>query len=240
MRFLTQLLVLIQKDLLLVLRRQWFTTFVRALLFPVILTFILSDIGHWILGNDHNGIGSSSPVLDFASALKITGKTRPRVVVIDNGFNAGDVGEVIGRLSDAVKDAGKDLHVVRDTSSLISICPSSNAGVSECYGAVEFLSSPGHGPSDTWNYTIYGDEALGKGVSVTPEHNDVQLYILPFQRAIDSAIIATGEGRPLPAVYQYPFTAESEDQRRKNAFEKFMSIVQTYLPFVYFIAICGM
>lgn len=178
MHFLHHTWVLLQKDLLVLLRRRWLSTTIRALIFPVIFTLILSEISNWLLGSGHNGVGPSRPVLDFSAALKNTGGLRPKVVIVDNGFDGGDVGTVVDQLSSTIKASGKQLHVLRDNSEIADICPTSNSGVSDCYGAVEFLSSPDHGPTPTWNYSLYGDRVLGSAVSVDSDNNDIQFLHL--------------------------------------------------------------
>lgn len=46
--FAKQTWVLTKKDLLLVARRRWFSTFIRAVAFPIVLTVIIASVKDWI------------------------------------------------------------------------------------------------------------------------------------------------------------------------------------------------
>lgn len=46
--FAKQTWVLTKKDLLLVARRRWFSTFIRAVAFPIVLTVIIASVKKWI------------------------------------------------------------------------------------------------------------------------------------------------------------------------------------------------
>ena len=198
MGFINQSWTLVKKDILIIAQRRWLSTSIRAFIFPVILTIVLCYIRHWTATGGYYGIGSPQPLISFPDALSQTGSTRPNVVIINNGFSGGDIGSVIDELSNTIRNSGKQLHVIPDASQIQTICPSSNGGVSTCYGAVEFLGSPDHGPpGQIWNYTLYADASLGTTVDVRTANNDLQLYTLPFQHAVDAAIATTHGGSGL-------------------------------------------
>jgi hypothetical protein len=46
--FAKQTWVLTKKDLLLVAKRRWFSTFIRAVAFPIVLTVIIASVKEWI------------------------------------------------------------------------------------------------------------------------------------------------------------------------------------------------
>lgn len=241
MRFLTQIWTLTQKDLLIILGRRWLSTSVRALIFPIVLTIVLAFIRHWTATSGYYGIGSPTPIHSFSDALHTTGDARPKVIIINNGFADGDVGTVVDQLSSIIRDSGKELHVVSDKSQLQPLCPSSNAGISSCYGAVEFHGSPDHGPpGQLWNYTLYGDGGFGSSVDVRSSNNDVQLYSIPFQHAIDSAIATTHGGTELPQnVMQFPFTSKTEAQKEAQDLKSYEQDVQYVIAFAFFVALSG-
>ena len=51
-----------------------------------------------------------------------------------------------------------------------------------------FFSSPDEGPTGKWNYTIRADGALESKIVTDSNTNDVEIYVLPLQHAIDFAI----------------------------------------------------
>ena len=241
MLFVRQTLALVHKELLIILYRHWFYTVIRALLFPVIFTFVIASIKNWILPSAYFGTGSPAPIRSFSDALSATGSTRPRVVFINNGFQDGDIGLVIDQLSTTARNAGKDVRTLPDDSRLSSVCPTSNKGISNCYGAVSFISSPTQGNDAIWNYTLFVDSALGGGVDVRTQTNDQQLYNLPFQYAIDSTIASMNGGRGLPqTMLQFPFTSSSEAQRQQHALSTYEVYVQSFLAFAFFIGMSGL
>lgn len=241
MLFARQTLALIRKELLITLWRHWFYTAIRALLFPVIFTVVIASIRNWILPSAYFGTGSPAPIRSFSDALSAAGSTRPRVVFINNGFQDGDIGHVIDQLSTTARNAGKDVRTLPDDSRLSSICPTSNKGISDCYGAVSFISSPTQGNGAVWNYTLFTDSALGGSVDVRTQTNDQQLYNLPFQHAIDSTITSMNGGRGLPQnMLQFPFTSSSEAQRQQRALSRYEMYVQSFLAFAFFIGLSGL
>jgi hypothetical protein len=46
--FISQTWTLTKKDLLLLARRRWLSTFIRAVAFPIVLTVILASVKEWI------------------------------------------------------------------------------------------------------------------------------------------------------------------------------------------------
>jgi ATP-binding cassette subfamily A (ABC1) protein 3 len=63
-------------------------------------------------------------------------------------------------------------------------------GVTKCYATAVFYSSPSEG--GTWNNTLRGNASLGLlTVDVGKSTNDAEMYILPLQHAIDTAIAST-------------------------------------------------
>ncbi|MCJ1332093.1 hypothetical protein MMC10_008785 [Thelotrema lepadinum] len=239
MRLARQTWALVKKDLIILLRRHWLSTAIRSLIFPIVFTVVLCYIKVWTATPGVYGVGTPTPIKSLADALAETGNTRPKIVLINGGFTDGDIGFVIDQLSTTISNSGKELHTLKEGSELPSICPSSNGGVSSCYGAVQFFSSPDHGGTD-WNYTIYTDSSIGGSISVTSTSNDHQLYTLPFQHAIDSAIASTHGGSGLPDnIMQYPFTYETEGEKEKRDSETYQFFVEGYLAFAFFIALCG-
>lgn len=111
--------------------------------------------------------------------------------------------------------------------------------VTDCFGAVEFWSSPDQGPGAIWNYTIWQDSVI-KGADVRKDNNGPQIYTLPLQREVDSLISQRNNGSRLTGtVLQYPFTSQTQEQV-DFADRKFYGLLVTQaLGFAFFLAICG-
>jgi ATP-binding cassette subfamily A (ABC1) protein 3 len=85
-------------------------------------------------------------------------------------MKSGAVASVIESLSKTVSDAGKTPKLYQDNEKLAQECAKNGKGVSKCYGAVLFLSSPEEGSSasqkGTWNYTVKAPPTVFSGGSV--------------------------------------------------------------------------
>ena len=239
MQFLRQTCILIKKDLIILVRRHAISTAIRALVIPIVLTTILAYIRVWTETPGIYGVGSPSPVKSLSDALAETGSTRPKVVFINSGFTDGDIGAVVSQLSDVVKASSKELHLLEDASQLSNLCPSSNGGVSDCFGALQFFASPDHGGGN-WNYTLYADASIGNSISVVSTSNEIQLYALPLKQAVDSAIASTHGGNGLPSnIQQFPFTYCTESREEKQDAEEWQGIIRFAVAFAFFIALSG-
>ncbi|KAF2725675.1 ABC transporter [Polychaeton citri CBS 116435] len=237
MGFINQTRTLTKKDLLILVRHKWIGTFIQALAFPVVFTLIVSYISVWTRSGGHYGIGEPSNFISFSDALAQT-TDRSRVVIIHNNLTGRDVSSVVSNLTSQIHSSGKDLHVVADPFELATLCPSSNAGVSDCWGAVEFVSSVDSGGN--WTYTIYQDSSVQGGIDVTSKSNPVQLYTFPLQHAIVSAIAATGNGPQVPDnILQYPFTGVTEIEKEQNDASTWQFDIEYFLAFVFFIGMSG-
>jgi len=135
--------------------------------------------------------------------------------------------------------AGKTVEVVSTDRDLLQACPSSLRGVSSCYGAASFYSSPTDGTSGRWNYTLLADGNLATKIYVNQNTNDQELYTIPLQHAIDSAI-ATIDGSSLPAdVDEYPFTRQTQEERARAITRAYQGTIINILAVAFYLAIVG-
>ena len=213
---------------------------------PVIFTIFLAYARNLFIPASRFGIADSTPVRDLGDALALSGGGRDRVVFVNNGFSGGDIDAVIQDVADAVRAEGKEANVVSDENDLLTLCRSSIRGVSRCYGAAVFYSSPTEGPEATgglWNYSLRVDGGLGTKIDVTTHGNDVEIYPLPLQHAIDFSIAShntTIDQSALPAqVYQYPFTSKTQEERSNAIRVRYMGGIINVLGVAFFIAIVG-
>ena len=237
---------LIRKNLLIVLVRHPYSTPFRAFILPVIFTIFLAYARNLFIPASHFGIASSIPVRDLPHALQLSGGGRDRVVFVNNGFSGGDIDAVIDDVAVAVRAGGKEATVVSDENDLLTLCRSSLRGVSRCYGAAVFYTSPTEGPEGQgglWNYSLRADGGLGTKIDITNHGNDVEIYQLPLQHAIDFAIAShntTIDHSALPdQVYEYPFTSKTQEERNNDIRIRYMGGIINVLGVAFFIAVVG-
>ncbi|KAK5166925.1 uncharacterized protein LTR77_007654 [Saxophila tyrrhenica] len=249
MAFLSQTWTLTKKDLLLVARRSWFTTLLRALVLPIVVTAVLSSVKTINDTNGALGVGTPAPLLSLPEAFKAAGNGRNKFCVvasvqhddfIDHDLSGNDIHSVIEDISTTFRDAGKTVFRSSTAGSLVQHCPASSKGVTACWGALEFWSSPDKGNGAIWNYTMHTDGSMGSGLDVKSDRNPVQIYNLPLQHAVDSAIARAGGGPQLPDnILQYTFTPMSQRQQDRYDQYDFEALVILALAFALFIGMVG-
>lgn len=208
MGFARQVWTLTRKTLLIVVARHWFATLLRAILLPIIFEFFISYAKNLFVPPSEFGIASPTPIRSFTDALHASDSTRHTVAFVNNGHTGGAIESVINELANTARQAGKDVQILRSETELLSICRSSLRGTTACYGAASFLASPDEGSGGRWNYTLRADGELGTKIYVNRNDNDAELYVLPFQRAIDSIIVTRSNSSLPDTVNQYPFTSQ--------------------------------
>ncbi|KAF9876838.1 ABC transporter [Colletotrichum karsti] len=237
-----QIGVLTVKNYIILLARHPTSTIYTALLLPIILTVYLGIGGK--LGGPQSDYGIAEPrdVRSLRDGLSVADSSRNTVVFVNNGNAGGDIERVISTLSEDISAAGKNATTVINDDELSIICRSAARGTTSCYGAVMFHSSPNEGEGSIWNYTLRGDPALG-GKFRVDEDNDAQVYILPLQRAVDSAIArlnsTDGNSDPLSVQQEWGFTDETEDERQASVRRKYQQSFIDYLAVSFVLALIG-
>ncbi|KAK8069705.1 ABC transporter [Apiospora phragmitis] len=189
MAFLSQIWTLTSKNLKIVLVRHPFATVIRAFVLPILLAAFLSFARNLFVPPAVYGIQDTHNVRSLPEALDYTsGTDREIVVLVNNGHAGGDIDRVIDQVADVVTGAGKNATRLSDPADIGFVCKSSLRAVTGCYGAVVFESSPSEGARNIWNYTLRADGALGGKIDTTKDTNDAEIYTLPLQKAVDSAI----------------------------------------------------
>ncbi|PVI00400.1 P-loop containing nucleoside triphosphate hydrolase protein [Periconia macrospinosa] len=239
MAIFSQTWTLTKKTLLVVFVRHWFFTSVRAFWAPIIFMFFITYAKNFFIPPSEFGIGAPRPIRSFEDALGASTGNRNTVVFINNGHTGGDIERVIGTLSDTVKGAGKIATTVEKDVDLLSICPSSLRGTSTCYGAVSFLSSPNEGNGNAWNYTMRGDRVYGVQVYVNRDDNDAQLFILPFQHAVNQAIASLNNTRAPETIEEFPFTERTQEERDNDILRLYMGALVDLMAVAIYIGVCG-
>ncbi|KAF2843000.1 ATP-binding cassette sub-family A member 7 [Patellaria atrata CBS 101060] len=237
MGFLAQTWTLTRKNLMIVLVRHWFYTSIRALWAPIIFMFFISYAKNLFVPPANFGIGEPTSIRSFGNALGAS--RRSTVVFVNNRNTGGEIQDLINQLAEPVRTAGKRVEIVESEDALLTICKSSLRGVSPCYGAASFLSSPSEGEGGIWNYTLRADGSLGTSVYVDQEDNDLQVYLIPFQHAIDSAIASRNNTSSSSYVEEYPFTNRSPKERQDNIRRLYMGTLIDILAVAFFIGVVG-
>ncbi|KAH8904454.1 P-loop containing nucleoside triphosphate hydrolase protein [Coniochaeta sp. PMI_546] len=244
MRFFRQTWTLTSKTFLIVLRRHWFATFVRAFILPLALTAFLSFARNLFVPAAIYGFGTPSPVFSLHDALlQASGSGHQTVAFVNNGFVGGDIERVINTLIPVVTGAGAEAPVLTSDSDLLTVCRASLRGVTPCYGAVVFNASPNEGKGGLWNYTIRSDGSLGVGkINVDKNTNDAQVYMFPFQHAIDAAIASVNSSstNPIPnTIEQFPFTGLTQRERDDRVRVLYQSAIMNFLGVTFIAGIIG-
>ncbi|KAJ8125704.1 hypothetical protein O1611_g7934 [Lasiodiplodia mahajangana] len=246
MAFLRQTWTLTAKNLKIIVVRHSLATTIRAFVLPIVLAAFLSFARYIFVPPSDYGIGDLHAVRSLPNALqRASSDGRNTVVFVNNGLAGGDIDRVIDTLADQVTSAGKDAVKLSDLSDLTVTCRSTLRGSSSCYGAVVFNSSPNEGNGRIWNYTLRADGALGSRIFVEEDDNDSEIYTLPLQRAVDSAIANlsasdNGNGRSLPAATdEYPFTTLTKEERQQEIRRLYQSSLTNFLAVAFVIIVIG-
>ncbi|RYP65570.1 hypothetical protein DL769_006273 [Monosporascus sp. CRB-8-3] len=245
MAFLRQIWTLTSKNLKIVLLRHSFTTVIQAFVLPIVLAVFFSYARNFSVPPGYHGIGEPRAVRALEESLAVASETgREKVVFVNNGFEGGDIDRVIDTLADTVARAGKNVTRLAAPSDLGYVCPSSLRGGTSCYGAVVFHSSPSEGDGGIWNYTLRADGALGSRVDVRTDSNDAQIYSLPLQRAVDSAIASLeaggNNGSSFPSTTEeYPFTPMTQEEREEWIRELYQQSISNFMGVAFILVMIG-
>lgn len=137
------------------------------------------------------GVANPSTVRSLDDALASVTGGRHKLVFVNNGFTNGDIQKVIEQVAEPAQKHGDSVLTISSETDLQDTCRTTLRGTSSCIAAAVFYSSPTEGPGGLWNYSIRADGSLGDKINTEKSNNDQQIYILPFQHAIDQAIART-------------------------------------------------
>ena len=238
-----QVWTLIKKNILIAFIRRPWTSPSRVLALPVTLVLFLVSVRNLGVPPSTFGIGSPTPVRSVVEAMNAASGGRKTVVFVNGGMVGGDVDRVIQRVADPLRQAGKTVTILAKADDLLDVCPTAVRGVSPCYAAAVFHSSPKEGPGGRWNYTLRADFGLNLRVNVHRSTNDMELFGIPLQHAIDFAIASlnsTINQSVLPVqVMEYPYTSKTEDQRREDLRISFMTNIINFFAVAFIVSMLG-
>ncbi|TVY34997.1 ATP-binding cassette sub-family A member [Lachnellula occidentalis] len=232
----SQCWTLTKKNLLIALSRHAFATTIRAFLLPIGFMIFLSYARNLFIPPSDYGIGSSHAVRTLAEGMAAASGGRNTLALVSNGLG-GDVEQVINSVAEQAQASAKVVRLSQE-AQLLDTCRSSLRGATSCYAAVVFQSSPTQGQGGAWNYTLRADGAFGVQMHVDRTTNDVEIYLLPLQRAVDEAI-ARLSARTLPPVFEYPFTSIDQAQRETKIRVNYQGAIINILGVAFLIGMVG-
>jgi ATP-binding cassette, subfamily A (ABC1), member 3 len=216
----SQVKALTKKNLVLLVTRHWISTLMQVVVIPVAFHALILNINNY--GGNVKGFGIGAP-RSIRSIQQSIPATQQLVLVKSPGVGF-DVDAVIKTLSDPLP--AEQVIVLDDILEARARCQPNTRGVSGCYAVVDFLDSPlTPSANRTWNYTLQFDQARDRGAfNVHEDNNDIQMYQLPVQLAVDNAI--TNSSVVLNE-YMYTRTTQEEiDARGRASFNN--ALVTTY------------
>jgi hypothetical protein len=241
--FQRQIWTLIRKNIRIVLMRHTASTLFRAFWLPVIYVVILGYIRNIFIPPSKFGIATSTPVRSLVDAMDAVTGSRTTIAFVNSGLSGGDIDKVVANVAAPLKATGKDVQFLTHDTDLLATCRSSLRGVSDCFAAAVFYSSPSEGTGGIWNYTIRVDGALGTKVDVGKTNNDAEIYTIPLQHSIDFAIAAlntTIDQAGLPVqVDEFMFSTMTQKQRAIQIRQNYMNGIAKYTAVTFLLASVG-
>ncbi|KAH8728745.1 putative ABC transporter [Phaeosphaeriaceae sp. PMI808] len=241
---LRQIWTLAWKDLLVILnsKRRIFTI-IRAFTIPTIFVIYFAFIIRVYWPKETYGIGKESTIRPLAQAIRDAPGNRRTLALCNYGPTGGDIDRVVDLVSKGAKGTdGQIVQILHSPDELLTTCKASLSSVTKCYAAAEFYSSPREG--GIWNYTIRVDGSHGFKINVKNSNNDAEIFPIPLQHAIDSAIaeISADRGaRRLPEnIKEYPFTSETQEQWDKKLVTEIQNANTKYIAVVWLIGFIGL
>lgn len=188
-RIYRQTLILIYKNFLIFYKAPISLIF-RALIFPIAVTIIFSELVHLRESASDNGPDwaisqSSFPVKNLADAMSDASKSK--LVFVRNGIATETFSPVVDGILAQPGMSSKQNHVVDDPDDLFELCQQTTAGFSDCFAAVIFNAAN----TTTVEYSIALDNDLFQGYGYGKVSTDDTIYakrIAPLQWALESHI----------------------------------------------------
>lgn len=208
--------------------RHFTIIFVMAFLVPLILSVFFSFARNLFVPPATFGVGEARPVMPMRDALQQGSNAgRTKLLLVNNGYSGGDIDKVLDSVAKVVEDANAGVEPVRieDETDLVTECRSTLRGVTQCFNAIVFRSSPTEGNGGHWNYTLRTDAAFYQEpfrIRVDKDDNVEQIYLIPTQHMVDRAIAGISNPDlqdPLADIQEKTFTSLTSDERLKRTRE---------------------
>ncbi|KAG5923585.1 hypothetical protein E4U42_004920 [Claviceps africana] len=227
---------LMSKNFRWLLLRHMTLCLIMGFVLPLILSAFFSFAKNLFVPPAKFGFSHVHPVRNLSSAFDAARASgRDKVVLVNNGYSRGDIDRVLDIVANTVTaDATAKLARIDTENDLITECRSSLRGVTTCFAAIVMRSSPNEGTGGLWNYTIRTDAAFwSEPVKFNVEKSDnvQQIYILPIQRVVDSAIASLGasDPDPLAKTEELAFTSMTQKQRDAKVREAYHKAIVNFM-----------
>ncbi|OAP64689.1 hypothetical protein AYL99_00661 [Fonsecaea erecta] len=242
--FVRQVITLTLKNLLVAFVRHPFSTTIRAFILPCIFVGFLSYARFLFIPPSVYGIGDPTPIRSLPEALDLVSGGRNKLVFVNSGFSDGPIQSVIDKVVNETGSFGGRVEILSQEEELLTVCRNSIRGTSSCIAGAVFFSSPSEGQAARWNYTIRADGGLQSKIVTDSSKNDVEIYLLPLQHAIDRAISQveahTNGATVLPNIAdEYPYTSMTKQQRLNRIRTRYMGGIIDILAVAFFIGVVG-
>ncbi|KAF3911216.1 hypothetical protein ABW20_dc0102971 [Dactylellina cionopaga] len=219
--------ILTRKNLRIVGIRHFYATIFRAFFLPVAFAFFLAYAKNLFIPPSKFGFGEPAPIRNLAETVDKT------LLFVDNNLGR-PVSDLIDRIAQPVRDAGKEVIVLHSNDELFQACRPNLAGQSTCFGAVVFNEYP-RGGQGHWNYTIRADAALRRLATRSDNHdNPAQRVLMSLQLATDNAI---NNSTVIPNEFLY--TSLSETERKDRIRIRYMGALIDVLAVAFAIGMVG-
>ncbi|KAG5820492.1 hypothetical protein H9Q74_000504 [Fusarium xylarioides] len=240
MTFLKQVGTLMGKNFRILLMRHLALCIWMAFILPIFLAALFSFTKNLLVPPAEFGIGKPTPLIDLGDAIKKASNSgRKKLVLVNNNFTEGNIGQVFSTVTQQFEDAAKSADVnfevvsIEREQNLRAECPSNLRGLTRCFGAVVMLSSPDQGPGGLWNYTIRADgdfSRAGTKFEISTS-NDQQIYVIPLQHSVDRAISLANSSstNDLNGTQEYPYTTLTPEERDREIRTRFQKVIRDWM-----------
>lgn len=218
--------------------RHFTIIFVMAFVVPVILSLFFSFARNLFVPPATFGIGDARALMPIGDALQHgINSGRTKLVLVNNGLAGGNIDKVLDDVASTVKNANSRVSIVhvQDEREIVGECRSTLRGVTECFNAIVFRSSPDEGHGGVWNYTIRTDSAFyvePLRIQVDRGDNVAQVYLIPSQHMVDASIAKLSNPtlqNPLADVQEKAFTSLTSDERIQRTREIYHRSIINFL-----------
>ncbi|KAM3498922.1 hypothetical protein MY10362_007791 [Beauveria mimosiformis] len=217
-----QIWTLMRKNFRCLILRHYIVICAMALVVPVVLSVFFSSARNLFVPPATFGIGDVRPLMPIKDALQHGSDAgRTKLILVNNGHAGGNIDKVLNDVANTVQNANAGVAIVRVDSEreIPGQCRSTLRGVTACFNAIVFRSSPDEGNGAIWNYTIRTDAAFYQEpmrIRVDKGDNVEQIYMIPTQHMVDRAIAKISnpsQQDPLAAVQEKTFTSHTGEER---------------------------
>ena len=217
---------LTRKNFIVTVLRKWISTFIRALILPILLLVLLLEIQNFTKDDKRYGFGSPNAVRDLADTIPDDQK----IVFVQTPGLGPDFGPVYRKITGPLRQ--ESILELDNPIDIDNTCPVDFHGKSPCYAVVIFNDTPESGrPNAHWNYTIQtdpSDTAFDPNPFTTD--NPMEQIFLPLQVAVENAITGS-DTKPEVLKYTSQGTQEQADELKR---QNFIVLALYILSFVFF------